>query len=135
MALNTNDGPVVSINITPFVDVVLVLLIIFMAAASYIVSPAIEVDLPEAASAEPSKDEQLALVLDAEGQVYLNGAPVSREGLAAACRDASAREPNILASISADGKARYERVVELLDLVKLNGIANFALNVELPVGP
>ncbi len=124
--------PIVSINITPFVDVVLVLLIIFMATSSYIVSPAIEVDLPPATSGADVAETSLVLVLTADGKLYLNGNAASTEQVAAYCKVASAKRPKLQASIAADGATRHADVVKLIDLVKLNGISSFALDVEAP---
>ena len=125
-----NDGPITSINVTPFVDVVLVLLIIFMATSSYIVNPAIEVDLPEAASGGDTVETTLAVVLSEDGELYLTGEPTTPEGLAERCRDASAANPRIQAIIAADGASRHREVVRLIDIVKLNGVKSFAINID-----
>lgn len=133
MAQVINDRePIVGINVTPFVDVVLVLLIIFMATSSYINDPAIEVELPEAASGGDVVDPTLALVLAADGKLYLNGDESNAEHIAAYCREHSAKTPNLQAIIAADGRARHAQVVSLIDLVKLNGVHSFALNIQEP---
>jgi biopolymer transport protein ExbD len=131
-AQSSTDGPITGINVTPFVDVVLVLLIIFMATTSYIVNPAIEVDLPEAASAGDVVETTLALVLTQDGKLYLNGEPASESQLGDFCRVASRQNPNLQAIISADGSARHAQVVHLIDVVKLNGVKSFALNIDTP---
>lgn len=131
-AATGNDGPITSINVTPFVDVVLVLLIIFMATSSYIANPAIEVDLPQAASGGDAVETTLALVLDKNGKLYLNGEPTTEPNLALHCRSASEKDANIQAIIAADGASRHSQVVRLIDLVKLNGVKSFALNIDTP---
>src|SRR5690348_1978980 len=65
--------PIADINVTPLVDITLVLLIIFMVTATYIVSPSIKVDLPKAASGSEQPKTTLALTLMKDGAVYLNG--------------------------------------------------------------
>jgi biopolymer transport protein ExbD len=135
MAAASNDAPITSINVTPFVDVVLVLLVIFMATSGYIVNPAIEVDLPEAASAGETVESSIALVLSSRGELYLNGNPASEDEIARHCRSASAAHPAIVASIAADGASRHARVVSLIDLVKRNGVQSFALNIDRPEIP
>ncbi len=125
-----NDAPITAINVTPFVDVVLVLLIIFMATSNYIVNPAIEVDLPEAASGGETVETTLSVVLSKEGQLYLNGEPTTEDLLAERCRQASRRNPKIQAIIAADGASRHREVVRLIDVVKLGGVKSFAINID-----
>lgn len=127
-----NETPITSINVTPFVDVVLVLLIIFMATSSYIVNPAIEVDLPEAASGGDTVETTLALVLTKEGKLYLNGESSTEQELAARCREASEENPGVQAIIAADGASLHRQVVHLVDVLELNGVHSFALNIDRP---
>lgn len=134
MAATTGtEHQITAINVTPFVDVVLVLLIIFMATSSYIANPAIEVDLPEAASGGEAVETTLALVLTKGGELFLNGKRTTEEALAAACRRASSIHPEVQAIIAADGASRHSEVVRLIDVVQLNGVHSFALNIERPV--
>ena len=73
------DSPIVDINITPFVDIILVVLIIFMVTATYIVKQSIKVNLPDAATGDSSEDSSLAITLDENKQLFLNGEPISQE--------------------------------------------------------
>ena len=77
-----DDDGINEINVTPLVDVMLVLLVIFMVASIYIVKDAIEVDLPKAASAGETLDTTLSIVIDRDGGLYLNGRPTPREVIA-----------------------------------------------------
>lgn len=122
--------PLVAINITPFVDVALVLLIIFMATSSALVNAAIEVELPQAASGGEAVETTVALVLSREGKLFLNGEESDHARVAAHCREASAQNPKLQAIIAADGAARHREVVRLIDVVKLNGVSSFALNID-----
>ncbi len=126
---NTDDG-IVAINVTPFVDVVLVLLIIFMATANDIASAALTVELPRAAAGGEVVAESVALVLKDDGSLYLNGEPTTPELVAAYCREQSQKSPHIQAVIAADGRARHHQVVSVIDLIKRSGIDRFALNVD-----
>src|SRR4249919_776529 len=74
-------GMIVDINVTPLVDITLVLLIIFMVTASLIVNPAIKVDLPKAASGTEQTKTTLALTLNKEGVLFLNGERSSDEAV------------------------------------------------------
>lgn len=121
---------ITGINVTPLVDITLVLLIIFMVTATYIVKETIEVDLPRAAAGGETVGPTLAFALDRDGVLYLDGAPASREAARAAVQAAVARSPEARAIISADRAVSHGRVVEVIDLVKREGLTRFAIDVE-----
>ena len=133
-SLNDNaddDGPIASINIIPFVDIVLVLLVIFMLTSATIVRATLKVDLPKAASGGSKVESTVNLVYTKEGVLLLNGEKMA--SLAAAgiiVRRESKANPKTQAVIAADKSIDYGRVIELIDLVKQNGISAFALDVE-----
>jgi biopolymer transport protein ExbD len=118
------------INVTPLVDVVLVLLIIFMVTATYIVRQAIEVTLPRAAQAGETTGTTLAVVLTRDGDVFLDGARVAEGELRAGVRAAAAKDPEARAVISADERALHGAVVRLIDVLKGEGVTRFAIHVE-----
>ena len=125
-----DEDAITGINITPLVDIVLVLLIIFMMTASYIVTPAIKVDLPRAASAEETAQSQLALVITKQGDIYLNNKKVDEAALKEFIREKKGKLDELEAIIAADGSVKHERVVGLIDLIKTEGITKFALNTQ-----
>jgi len=125
-----DDDGINEINVTPLVDVMLVLLVIFMVASIYIVKDAIEVDLPKAASAGETLDTTLAIVIDREGRLYLNGRPSPDEVIAQACAAAAARDPNAQAIIAADQNVKHGDVIRVIDMVRTNGLVRFAINVK-----
>jgi biopolymer transport protein ExbD len=130
MATSTSGSgePIVGINVTPLVDVVLVLLIVLMVAASYTVSSAIPLELPRAASGQAAPPEPLALGIDASGALYLAGAPISRAELQQAVRNERAgKNPSVV--IAADGSTAHRAVVGVIDLLRSEGITQFAINV------
>ncbi|MBU0550076.1 biopolymer transporter ExbD [Myxococcota bacterium] len=124
------DGGIVGINVTPLVDIMLVLLIIFMVASTYIVKESIEVDLPKAATGGETLDTTLSLILKTGGQIYLNGESITPDKLAAECRRQSAKDPKIQAMIAADKTTPHGEVVELIDLIRQNGVVTFAINID-----
>jgi biopolymer transport protein ExbD len=133
MASNVFDDDeevIASINIVPFVDIVLVLLIIFMITSSAISKASIRVDLPTAASAGSAVASTLNVVLTAEGELFLNGQPTTYEALGAHVARASWKDKELQAVISADTSIDYGRVIRIIDVVKSNGIKSFALNIE-----
>lgn len=121
---------ITGINVTPLVDVTLVLLIIFVVTATYVVKEAIEVDLPRAASGGETVGPTLAFALDREGKLFLDGAPATADSARAAVRAAVGKSPEARALISADRAVSHGRVVEVIDLVKREGLTRFAIDVE-----
>jgi biopolymer transport protein ExbD len=118
------------INVTPLVDIVLVLLIIFMVTATYIVRESIEVDLPRAAHGGEAVGSTLALVLTRDGDLYLDGARRTEAELSERVRAAVAQDANTRAIISADRAALHGAVVRAIDLIKGAGVTRFAINIE-----
>ena len=123
-------GIVAEINVTPLVDIMLVLLIIFMLTAHLIARKAIEVDLPHAANATPLPATPLAVTLTRDGTVLLDARPITVEGLRAAVRAAVAKDPKTQAIIVGDKAVPHGRVVWLLDTIKSLGITTFAIQID-----
>lgn len=130
MTLHRPAGePIVGINVTPLVDIALILLIITMVTARLASAPALPVDLPRATMAAP-EESPLALVLPRGGGAYLNGERVDGEA-ALLARLRTLREANqrLRAIVHADGALPHRQVVRALDLVRRAGIASIAFAV------
>src|SRR5688572_30456284 len=125
-----DDDGINEINVTPLVDVMLVLLVIFLVASVYIVKDAIEVDLPSAAKTSDVVETTLSIVIDRNGSMYMNGNPANEQTIAQACQAAAKVNPNAQAIIAADNDVRHGAVVKVIDLVRTNGLARFAINVK-----
>jgi biopolymer transport protein ExbD len=124
------DEVIAEINVVPFVDIVLVLLITFMLTSSAIVKASFAVELPTAASAGSAVSSTLNVVIDAQGKLYLDGAETTQEKLGAFVARASWKDKDLQAVISADKHVAYEHVVRVIDTVKSNGVKTFALNIQ-----
>lgn len=125
-----DDAMMADINVTPFVDIVLVLLIILMVTSAEIVRAAIKVDLPSAASGGQTVESTLNLVITKEGEVFLDGAAATEAQIIARIKEDLKSNPKLQAVIAADKGVVYGKVVRIIDIVKQNGIASFALNIE-----
>jgi biopolymer transport protein ExbD len=125
-----DDEMISGINVTPLVDITLVLLIIFMVTATYIVREAIEVDLPRAANAGEAVGTTLAIVVSRDGVVYVDGVQRDERDLERRTRDAVSRDRDTRAIISADRAALHGAVVRVIDLLKGAGVSRFAINIE-----
>jgi len=123
-------GGIVGINVTPMVDVVLVLLIIMMVSATYIVSQSLKVELPKTASSDDTVSKTYVVTVTKEGNYYYNDKPVTREALQKEFRAALAATKDVNLVITADEDAHHGKVVGVIDLAKVEGITKFAINVE-----
>lgn len=122
----------VEINITPFTDVVLVLLIIFMVTTPLIMQTGLTVKLPKAATQElqPTEENPLKIALQADGQILLNDTAVSREDLTAALKNRLSQNKNTLVVLQADERVSHGSVVEILDLAKQEGAQRLAIATQ-----
>jgi biopolymer transport protein ExbD len=128
--IEQDDEGINGINVTPLVDITLVLLIIFMVTASYIVKETIEVELPRAAHGGETVQKTFALLVTKEGRTYLNGAPVDDAGLVAAVAQAKQKGEDVQAIVGADRNATHGMVTHLLDVLKGAGVIKFAIQIE-----
>ncbi len=126
----SDDDVIAQINIIPFVDIVLVLLIIFMVTSTAIVKAAIKVDLPKAANTGDAVAVTINLVVTKDKELFLDGAPATRKAASQTIRQRLTANPDLQAVISADRDLPYGEVVSIIDFVKGNGVKTFALNIE-----
>jgi biopolymer transport protein ExbD len=127
---NGTPGPIVGINVTPMVDVVLVLLVIMMVSATYIVSQSLKVELPKTATSDEAASSPAAVTITREGAFFFDGAPVDERELVARLHAAVADHPDVNLIVTADEHAFHGSVVHVIDLAKVEGIAKFAINVD-----
>jgi biopolymer transport protein ExbD len=131
MAAQMNDGDdlMTAINVTPLVDVTLVLLVILMITASYVASQSIPMNLPRSATGE-STATTLTVSLDAQGHTYLDTVAIDGDGLRARFRAAHEANADTQAVIAADSTTDHGHVVRVIDLLRREQIVNFAINVQ-----
>jgi biopolymer transport protein ExbD len=126
-----NDDEIISsINVTPLVDITLVLLIIFMVTATYIVTPSIKVELPKAANSEQSAPSTVAIVIGKDGRYFLNAKEVKEQALIKEVTAAFGANPDLQAIISADRQVMHGLVVHIIDVIKGIGVSKFAISIE-----
>src|SRR5262245_49253173 len=114
---NGEDSMISGINVTPLVDVVLVLLVVLMVTATYLASRTIPVDLPKGATGEPT-GVTLAITVDREGRTFLDGESAPESVLRAKIKNARAADPEVRAVIAADSESRHKSVVGVIDLLR-----------------
>ncbi|MEK6556544.1 MAG: biopolymer transporter ExbD [Bdellovibrionota bacterium] len=125
-----SDEPIADINIVPFVDIILVVLIIFMITTPFIVKPSININLPKAASGEETVPSEITVSITSDGTSMLNGKPATDEQIAAFAAESIAKRADTQAIISADKDVPHGRVIGILDVIKSSGITKFAITID-----
>ncbi|NBU19853.1 biopolymer transporter ExbD [bacterium] len=127
----SSDEEVISgINITPLVDVILVLLIIFMITAPTIYQSAFQIKLPQAQSADSTPHTPLHFTVNQAGELMWNQEHIAWESLSNRLKSLNKNLTEESALISADEKTPHGVVVRLIDQLKSAGLARFALDVQ-----
>ena len=127
------DAPMSDINVTPMVDVMLVLLVIFILTAPLMTS-AIRLDLPQTEGGEASANPQsVSLVVDAQGAMFLNDQPIAAEVLRQRLTELAKRNPNTELELRADQSVPYGRVVEAMGLAQKAGLSRIGFVAQTPV--
>lgn len=130
----TNDsgaeGVVEGINVTPLVDIMLVLLVIFMATAHFVQESGLKVNLPKAAQTESSATPALTVQMDAAGALRLMDIDVDDNGLRANLEREAKINPGVRVTLAADEALAYRDVVRILDVIKSAGVTRVALASE-----
>ena len=121
---------IVGINVTPMVDVVLVLLVIMMVSATYIVSQSLKVELPKSQSSDEAVPTVAQVTITKEGKYSFNQKEVAEAALVEQLRATKASNPEINLVITGDTAAQYGSVVHVIDLAKIEGITKFAINIQ-----
>ena len=122
---------ITEINITPFVDVVLVLLVIFMVTAPVMLKESLKVNLPKTLTSDlNTKSNSIGVAITKEGQVIFNSELISQENLQLKLTELQQTAPETTFLISADIDTRHGDVVRMIDLLKKNGLNFFALQIE-----
>ena len=130
MKSSQEDGAIADINVVPLVDMILVVLIIFMVTAPMIMTPSLAVNLPKAASGDPSAPSTLSISLATDGRIMLNGAASDAEKIRAHAVAELAKNAEVQAVIAADRDVPHGKVVEMIDVIKQAGVKKFAISID-----
>jgi biopolymer transport protein ExbD len=119
---NNHQAPMAEINVTPMVDVMLVLLVIFIITAP-LFTHAVKLELPTASSAPaPEKPESITLSINAEGKLFWNNAAVSIDELGTRFATAAQKKPHPELQLRADKSTRYEVIAQVMSAAQTNGM-------------
>ncbi len=118
------------INITPFTDVVLVLLIIFMIATPFIYQSSMKVQLPQASKSEDTSRD-IIITINAQGDVFLDDAKIDLGTLKYRLLAATRGKPDTSVIINGDRNVRYDSVIQVMDVLTQAGVKNPGLGIEI----
>ncbi len=123
-------GPITEINMTPFVDIVLVILIIFLLTATILLPRTFSIALPQATHAEKMEKVPIIISLDGEGRIAINGVRLVQDGEfdRIFCEQMHGKEPKAI--IAADKHVRHGRLVEVIDRLKRLKVQRIGIEVE-----
>ncbi len=125
-----DDEPIATINVVPLVDIILVVLIIFMVTAPMVLKPVIDVQLPKASSGEAPPEKPFEVAVKSDGTLSLNGQKVDLENLGKQIALLSQSNPDQAVILQADKITTLERLTEVIDRIKSNGIKKVSFSVE-----
>src|ERR1700722_347422 len=121
------NGKIISgINVTPLVDITLVLLIIFMATSHIIAQRAMKLNLPKAANTAETPTPAVSVILTADRALTLNGESVTREALAINLKQMARLDPNLRVTLAADKSVDWDSVAGILDDIRGAGISRLS---------
>ncbi len=123
-------GAISGINVTPLVDVVLVLLIILMVSSTYIVAQSLKVQLPKTHSTDGTAEKPATVTLLKNGGLRWNDHDSNEQEIQTELKKAIDADPDTNLVVSADKEVQHGRVVHILDIAKLAGVTKFAINVQ-----
>ena len=130
MKIGQDDEPIVDINITPFVDIVLVLLVIFMVTAHFIINKGINVDLPKASSATSLAQKNVTLSLLKNGSIVFKGRPFTLDSIKQGLSQELANGNAPTVTLNADKDVSYDTLIRVMDALRIQGFSQFAFQVD-----
>ena len=129
-SMNEVDEGITGINVTPLVDITLVLLIIFMVTTKIVLNQTVPLDLPKAATGTSDVQIVFSIVLVADGRSMVDGKWIpSDDAILQLARDAQSQHPDLRAVIKADSAVTHGRVIHVLDLLKQARVSKIAFGV------
>lgn len=129
--MNKKKRVVADINITPFTDVVLVLLIIFMITTPMLSQHEIKINLPKVAqNTKRTEDKVIEIIIDKNGFIYINKEQVHKDHFMTLLKDKIEKDPNGPVIIKGDKAIKYDSVITVIDMAKRAGVSRFGLAID-----
>lgn len=123
-----NDREPATLDMTPLVDVVFNLLIFFMLSTTFVTTPGIKINLPEASSKELKvKEKEVRIAMTRNGKIYLNRKLVTLDDVRKTLKQKARINPKMLVIIQADKQVTHGKVVQIMDIAKTAGLNRLAI--------
>jgi len=131
MAFNTtgDDNEISNINITPMVDIMLVLLVIFIVTANFIKVDSLNINLPKAAVSDSNVPQSVQIAITQDGKYLLEGAEVSADKITSRLSSDIKSRPDMRVTLAADERLSYGTITKMLETIKKTGVTRIALSV------
>src|SRR3990172_9555151 len=128
--LGTEDDEIGYINITPMVDVLLVLLVIFMVTANFLKKESVNINLPKVNASDPNVAQSIQIAMTKNGKLLMEGMDTSEENMVAKLSRESKYRPNMRVTLSADERLPYGSIARVMGLIRYSGVTRIALSVK-----
>ena len=125
-----DDDEIGYINITPMVDVLLVLLVIFMVTANFLKQESVNINLPKVNAADPNVAQSIQVALTRDGKLLMEGIDISEDALIRKLSQESKYRPNMRVTLSADERLAYGSIARAMGLIRQSGVTRIALSVK-----
>ncbi|MBN1532316.1 MAG: biopolymer transporter ExbD [Spirochaetes bacterium] len=131
MAFTQNDGDEISnINITPMVDIILVLLVIFMVTANFLKRESININLPKVAASDPNVAQSIQISITRDGKLLMEGIESDESRMISTLSRETKYRPNMRVTLSADERLAYGKIARVMGLIRKSGVSRIALTVK-----
>jgi biopolymer transport protein TolR len=125
-----SDETIGNINITPMVDIILVLLIIFMVTANFLKKESININLPKVGASDPNVAQSIQIAVMKDGKLLMEGAETTEDSITATLTRDTKLRPNMRVTLSADETLSYGKIARVMGLIRRAGVARIALSVK-----
>jgi biopolymer transport protein ExbD len=124
------DDEIGYINITPMVDVLLVLLVIFMVTANFLKKESVNINLPKISASDPNIAQSVQVALTRNGKLLMEGMDITEDNLVVRLSRESKYRPNMRVTLSADERLAYGSIARIMGFIRQSGITRIALSVK-----
>ena len=125
-----DDDEIGYINITPMVDVLLVLLVIFMVTANFLKKESVNINLPKVNASDPNIQQSVQIAITKDGRLMMEDTEVSEDRMVAGLARESKYRPNMRVTLSADERLPYGSIARVMGLIRQSGVTRIALSVK-----
>jgi len=125
-----DDDVISNINITPMVDIILVLLVIFMVTANFLQRESVNINLPKVAASDPNVAQSIQIAMTKDGKILMEGVETDEERISSTLSRENKYRPNMRVTLSADERLAYGKIAHVMGIIRKSGVSRIALTVK-----